>query len=218
MDVKLGLVDATQNERLSSEYNVKGFPTIKLFKNGKAEDYQGSREKAGIVNFMLSLAGPPKVLQLTSQEKFDLKCDGDARICLVAFLPHILDTSADGRKKELDMLGRVAKDLMGARVSVVWVESGAQSDLQNVLLGESWSSFPAAAVLSTGKAVSTMFMGAWTESKIKKFANPGSKYNGLQKLSSPLSVIKQEEWDGQDAELEFEEEFSLSDLMGEEDL
>jgi len=54
-DFKLGWVDATQESGLAQQYQVQGYPTIKLFslKDGKkaASDYNGGRDAAGIVNF-----------------------------------------------------------------------------------------------------------------------------------------------------------------------
>jgi protein disulfide-isomerase-like protein len=51
--VKVGAVDANeqQNQPLASQYGVKGFPTIKLFINGKATDYQGGRTSGAIVSY-----------------------------------------------------------------------------------------------------------------------------------------------------------------------
>jgi len=47
--VKLGKVDATANQKLASDFGVKGYPTIKYFGPGKktsssAEDYSGGRD------------------------------------------------------------------------------------------------------------------------------------------------------------------------------
>jgi len=223
IDVKLGRVDATANEALAQRFQVKGYPTIKVFKpNGDEsvpEDYQGPRETAGIVTYMSSVAGPPRVLEVTDQKLFDSKCGGDARICLVAFFSHILDTSAADRNNEIARLQNVAKDLMGARVTVLWVEQGAQQSLQDELLGSSWSSFPAAAVLSVSKEVAAPYRGSWTESNLKRFASPATKYDGLSPIvRNKIEIEKKEPWDGKDAVVEYEEEFSLEDLMGDDEL
>ncbi len=42
--IKLAKVDATVERSLGDEYGVRGFPTLKFFKNENAKDYSGPRE------------------------------------------------------------------------------------------------------------------------------------------------------------------------------
>jgi len=79
-----------------------------------------------------------------------------------------------------------------------------------------FSSFPSAAVVSPGKKVAAPYRGAWEEKKLKKFASPASAYDGLGALSSKIVITETEGWNGEDSELEYEEEFSLEDLMGDD--
>lgn len=49
----LGAVDATVNEALSQKYNIKGFPTLKLFVKGAyTADYDGKRTVKDIYEFV----------------------------------------------------------------------------------------------------------------------------------------------------------------------
>jgi len=40
-EIKLAKVDATEESELAQEHGVRGYPTIKFFKNGKELDYSG---------------------------------------------------------------------------------------------------------------------------------------------------------------------------------
>jgi len=58
--VTLVKVDCTEGGKDScNRFEVKGYPTLKIFKNGElSSDYNGPREAAGIVKFMKSQVGP----------------------------------------------------------------------------------------------------------------------------------------------------------------
>lgn len=44
----LAEVDSTVEKRLSSEFDVNGYPTLFIFRNGKKFDYKGPRDANGI--------------------------------------------------------------------------------------------------------------------------------------------------------------------------
>ena len=51
--ITMGTIDATVAKDLASEYELKGYPTLKLFKYGKfQEDYSGKRETAEFVEVL----------------------------------------------------------------------------------------------------------------------------------------------------------------------
>ncbi|ODN03361.1 Protein disulfide-isomerase A6 [Orchesella cincta] len=54
--VKVGAVDADQDKSLGNQYNIRGFPTIKIISGGKTEDYNGQRTAKGIVEAALKAA------------------------------------------------------------------------------------------------------------------------------------------------------------------
>ncbi|XP_065324915.1 protein disulfide-isomerase A4-like [Gordionus sp. m RMFG-2023] len=56
--IKLAKIDATQNKNITSKYEVKGYPTLKIFRRGVAYEYNGPRDSSeNIVKYMLNQMG-----------------------------------------------------------------------------------------------------------------------------------------------------------------
>eukprot|EP01055_Gregarina_sp_Pseudo9_P005549 Gregarina_sp_Pseudo_9__5548@NODE_737_length_2294_cov_84_345898_g693_i0_p1_GENE_NODE_737_length_2294_cov_84_345898_g693_i0NODE_737_length_2294_cov_84_345898_g693_i0_p1_ORF_typecomplete_len475_score144_99Thioredoxin/PF00085_20/2_4e29Thioredoxin/PF00085_20/1_6e03Thioredoxin/PF00085_20/0_0062Thioredoxin/PF00085_20/1_4e23Thioredoxin_6/PF13848_6/28Thioredoxin_6/PF13848_6/1_3e07Thioredoxin_6/PF13848_6/1_8e21Thioredoxin_6/PF13848_6/4_9e02Thioredoxin_6/PF13848_6/0_031Calsequestrin/PF01216_17/8_8e18Calseq len=70
----LAEVDATIESDLAKEYGVQGFPTLFLFRNGKAEPYNGGRTQAAIVEWVTRMTGPA-VTQVKSREEAQKKAE-----------------------------------------------------------------------------------------------------------------------------------------------
>ena len=51
-DIKLAKVDATEAKKLASKFEIKGFPTLKFFRDGNAGDYEGGRTADDIVSWV----------------------------------------------------------------------------------------------------------------------------------------------------------------------
>ncbi|XP_060103743.1 protein disulfide-isomerase A4 [Heteronotia binoei] len=83
--ISLAKVDATAETDLAKRFDVSGYPTLKIFRKGKAFDYNGPREKYGIVDYMIEQAGPPsKQIQAVKQVQEFMK-DGDDVIIIGVF-------------------------------------------------------------------------------------------------------------------------------------
>lgn len=48
----LAAVDCTKHRKIGERYKVKGYPTIKYFKDGKPTEYNSGRDKNALVSFM----------------------------------------------------------------------------------------------------------------------------------------------------------------------
>jgi protein disulfide-isomerase A1 len=60
-EIKLAKVDATEETSIAEKAAVRGYPTIKFYKNKKAIDYSAGRQAADIVNWLKKKTGPPAV-------------------------------------------------------------------------------------------------------------------------------------------------------------
>lgn len=86
--VRLATVDATIEKALADQHRIEGYPTLKIFRDGKVYDYDGPREASGIAEFMRAQADPAwappanAVVELTD-ENFDAVTQG--KLVLVEF-------------------------------------------------------------------------------------------------------------------------------------
>jgi len=76
--------DNEANKELASTYEIKGFPTLKIFRNGKfSSDYQGGRTATDIVSFMRKQA-LPAISKLTSVDEIK-EFSGKDKVVIIGF-------------------------------------------------------------------------------------------------------------------------------------
>ncbi|KAL4565795.1 hypothetical protein LXL04_029901 [Taraxacum kok-saghyz] len=87
--IALAKVDANdgKNKDLASEYDIKGFPTLKIFRDGgkTIQDYKGPRDAQGIVSYLKKQTGPASI-EIKSIEDGNAFIDGD-NIVIVGVFP-----------------------------------------------------------------------------------------------------------------------------------
>ena len=222
--VYLGVVDATVESNLANQYGVQGYPTIKIFPGGKnksatdAISYEGGRTKEDIVRAALAEvdnSGIPKPIPEFVGPDSVKQCEGTNKICLLVALPHIAECSAEKRNKYIETLTAVGKKFRGAAFQIQWFEGGSQPDLEENL--DFTFGYPAVAAVSLDKGVYATMHGSFSEKSISLFLTGIT--TGRQTTNpfrKELTVVSVEPWDGKDAQPP-EEEFSLEDIMGDDD-
>ncbi|XP_041109487.1 protein disulfide-isomerase A6-like [Polyodon spathula] len=216
--VKLGAVDATVHQMLASRYGIQGFPTIKVFRKGEQpEDYEGGRSKADIVARALDLysdnAAPPELLEILNGDILKKTCE-DYQLCIIAALPHILDTGAAGRNAYLEVMMKMAEKYKKKMWGWLWTEAGVQMDLEQSL-GIGGFGYPAMAAINYRKMKFALLKGSFSEQGIHEFLRDLSMGRGSTATvggGTLPNINSVEPWDGKDGELPVEDDIDLSDV------
>ena len=140
--IKLGKIDATAHQKMAQRYQIQGYPTIKIFSPGKGsskktEEYQGPRDTSGIVQYALDkleqFGYVPETKQLINSEILKEECEDKTGICIIAFLPHIAESSAKERNKYLDIIKDIKKANRGKPINYLWAQGGDHFDFEEKL-------------------------------------------------------------------------------------
>lgn len=51
-NIKIAKVDCTENQDICQKHDVRGYPTLKVFRKGDTSEYKGARKADGIVSYM----------------------------------------------------------------------------------------------------------------------------------------------------------------------
>ncbi|KAF6723976.1 Protein disulfide-isomerase A6 [Oryzias melastigma] len=245
--VRLGAVDATVHQVVSSRYGIRGFPTIKIFRKGEEpEDYQGGRTRGDIIERALDLfsdnAPAPELVEILNEELLKSTCEG-SQLCVIGVLPHILDTGekrsrtrrrfllppqltvccssagAAGRNGYLEVMIKMAEKYKKKMWGWLWTEAGAQMDLESAL-GIGGFGYPAMAAINTRKMKFALLKGSFSENGIHEFLRELSVGRGSTATLGGGVMPKihaVEPWDGKDGQLPVEEDYDLSDVDLDED-
>lgn len=225
--VKVGAVDATVHTVTAGRYQIQGYPTIKVFNAGakdshSVEDYQGPRSASDIIQFALDKLAesiePPEVLQIVNSQVLKDNC-AEKPICIVAVLPHILDSGASGRNEYLKIMTSMGEKYKKKLWGWIWAEAGAQANLEDAL-GMGGFGYPAMAAVNARKMKYATLRGPFDSTGVDEFLRTVSVGRGS---TSPIkgaelpTIEESAPWDGKDGELPVEEDIDLSDVDLDED-
>lgn len=92
-NIKLAKVDATEQSELAEGHGIRGYPTLKFYRNGSPIDYNGGRQADDIVAWLLKKTGPPaKELETVDAAKEFIKA---STVAVVGFFK---DRESDSAK------------------------------------------------------------------------------------------------------------------------
>ncbi|XP_061668622.1 protein disulfide-isomerase A6 [Syngnathoides biaculeatus] len=222
--VRLGAVDATVHQAVSSRYGIRGFPTIKIFRKGEEpEDYQGGRSRGDIIERAMDLfsdnAPAPELLEILNEDVLKTTCE-DSQLCIIGILPHILDTGAAGRNNYLEVMIKMADKYKKKMWGWLWAEAGSQMELE-ASLGIGGFGYPAMAAINTRKMKFALLKGSFSDTGIHEFLRELSVGRGSTASLAGGAMPKihsVEPWDGKDGQLPAEEEYDLSDVELDDDV
>ncbi|KAB7501103.1 Protein disulfide-isomerase A6 [Armadillidium nasatum] len=215
--VKLGALDATVNTIKASQYEVRGYPTIKFFHKGEVQEYDGGRTSDDIVRWALEKASssiePPEVYEVVKEKVLSTACK-EHPICIVAVLPHILDCQSECRNKYIETLLKLGEKYKQKMWGWVWSEALAQPKLEEALDIGGFG-YPALAALNAKKMQYALLRGSFSYDGINEFLRDISYGRGRTapvKGAELPKINKIEPWDGKDGSLPEEEDLDLSDI------
>jgi protein disulfide-isomerase A6 len=204
--IKLAKIDATENQKMAQRYQIQGYPTIKIFAPGKGKDkaveeYQGPRDTAGIVQYALDKLDKfgyvPETKQLINSEILKEECESRIGICIIAFLPHIADSSAKERNRYLETINEAKKKNRGKPIYYLWAQGGDHFDFEEKL--HLSFGYPAVIAVNYKKKMYSICRSSFSKENLVDFVS--NLLNGrehLSKLPEGIKIKKVDKWDGND--------------------
>ena len=204
--IKLAKIDATENQKMAQRYQIQGYPTIKIFAPGKGkektvEEYQGPRDTAGIVQYALDKLDKfgyvPETKQLINSEILKEECESRIGICIIAFLPHIADSSAKERNRYLETINEAKKKNRGKPIYYLWAQGGDHFDFEEKL--HLSFGYPAVIAVNYKKKMYSICRSSFSKENLVDFVS--NLLNGrehLSKLPEGIKIKKVDKWDGND--------------------
>jgi len=140
--IKVGKVDATVQTQLGNRFQIQGYPTIKIFAPGpksssSIQSYDGPRDASSITSIALekleSYGIVPDVEQLTNENQLKEVCKDRTGVCIIALLPHIVDSSAKQRNEYIEQLKEATKTSKGKPIYYLWAQGADFYDFEEKL-------------------------------------------------------------------------------------
>ncbi|KAI9475480.1 MAG: thioredoxin-like protein [Benjaminiella poitrasii] len=124
--MKVAKVDCTENQDTCNKYGVRGYPTLKVFRNGETSDYKGSRKADGIVSYMVKQASPAvSLLDATNFTDFQTS----DRVVVVGYA-----TDEATQKALRDVANKLRDDYMFGLITDAALAAEHKVDIPNIVV------------------------------------------------------------------------------------
>ena len=201
---RLGMVDATIHQHLASKYGIQGYPSIKVFSKGTVDEYNGQRSADGITDFAMQqldkLGIGMTVDEMLSAEQLGADCLEKKSLCVIAVVPHVMDTGAKGRNKYIESFTDAAKKVRSKMMAFGWISGGVQSDFESAFGIE--FNYPTFVAVNLKKMRYAVFKGDFSskgiQSSLRKIETGRASTQAIKKTDVFKKFEKTEAWDGKD--------------------
>ena len=209
--VKFASLNAKEHKSIDSRFTSEGYPTIKIFapRSDSGEDYLGPREADYIIDSankkIYELNVKPELDQLTSEEALSAFCRGKQKICVIAILPHIFETTVQERVKQISTVIEASYMNKSEAIQYLWAQGGDFFDLEEKL-GITFGT-PALVAISFPKKKFVVMRSSYSKDNLALFVSRLiSGKHVLENLPASLPQLATvDEWDGKDSKPEIEE-------------
>lgn len=142
---------------------------MKFFPPGPKSDnnileFSGSRDAATLGDWAIEQrdkAKPFKLEQLVNSEIFRESCLDFNGVCIIAFLPHIYDSSSEERNKYIETVREVGLSYKSKPFSFLWSQGGDHLELEEQF-NANGSGYPSVLALSVKKNLYTIMKASFT--------------------------------------------------------
>jgi protein disulfide-isomerase A6 len=166
---------------------------------------------------------PPDVYEITNQAVLESNC-AEKQLCIISFLPNILDCQSACRNEHIAMLKKFAENYKRNGWGWLWVEAFSQQKLEESV-GIGGFGYPAQVAINSRKGKYVVLKGAFSQTGISAFL----KELSAGRLTSPLvplsgvaegklpPIVDSQPWDGKDGKLDVADDIDLSDVNFDDD-
>lgn len=187
---KLGKVDATVEKNLQSRFSIKGFPTLKFFKNGKESEYTGGRTEAEIVQWLEKKTGPAFVTVASTEDLDSLKEKHGV------FTLGVFSDADSANAKAFISLAEGDDDMTYAMTTDASVKSGLSVDGDHVIILKKFDNLrDDLAVTSFDEETVSSFISSNSVPLMQEFSQETSKQIFSSKIQQHVLIFTDKEAD-----------------------
>jgi protein disulfide-isomerase A6 len=215
---KVAKIDASVNRQFDQTFGLKGYPTIVMIPGGAKDKsvyipFDGARKADAMTEWVKEKIKTNRgflVERLTSEQKWKENClDLYNPLCIVVFLPHILDSSPEERSIYLEMVKSTVNNFRDKPVSFMWAQAGDHQEFQDIFALN--AGFPSVILVNPMRNLFSIMRSSYSEENLEEWLKDilnkkGGKRFGRYHKELVFSTIEETEGEaGENLDIEVEE-------------